>query len=45
MIQIDVAMVMIIALVAFIIGMIVGAMLVRPRYPSYRARRRSDWDE
>lgn len=44
MIQIDITIIIIIALVAFIIGMIVGMMLTRPRYPSYRTRR-STWDE
>jgi energy-converting hydrogenase Eha subunit A len=44
MIQIDATIIIIIALVAIIIGMIVGMMLTRPRYPSYRARR-STWDE
>jgi energy-converting hydrogenase Eha subunit A len=44
MIQVDASIIIIIALVAFIIGMIVGAMLTRPRYPSYRTRR-STWDE
>ena len=44
MIQIDASILIIIALVAFIVGMIVGVTLARPRHPSYRARR-SEWDE
>jgi uncharacterized integral membrane protein len=44
MIQIDATIIIIIALVAFIVGLLVGMMLTRPRYPSYRARR-STWDE
>ena len=44
MIQIDTTIIIIIALVAFIIGLLFGVMLTRPRYPSYRVRR-STWDE
>jgi uncharacterized integral membrane protein len=44
MIQIDATIIIIIALVAFIVGLLVGVMLTRPRYTSYRTRR-STWDE
>jgi hypothetical protein len=42
MMQIDVQTVIIIALLSFIGGMVVGMMLTRPRY-SPRAKRRDDW--
>ena len=44
MILIDASIINIIALVAFIVGLLVGLVLTRPRYPSSRGRRRSDWD-
>ena len=44
MIQIDAQTMIIIALVAFIVGVFVGTMLTRPRY-SHRARRRYAWDD
>ena len=37
MIQTDIQTIIIIALVAFIVGIFVGVILTRPRYP-YRAR-------
>jgi hypothetical protein len=44
MMQIDVQTVIIIALVVFIGGMVVGIMLTRPRY-SPHAKRRDDWGD
>ena len=44
MIHTDIQTMIIIALVAFIVGVFVGTMLTHPWY-SHRARRRYDWDD